>query len=1347
MGVKGLWRLLLPIGRRISIESLEGKILAVDASIWLTQFVKAMRDPETGRVQPAAHLIGFIRRLCKLRYQGIRPVFVFDGATPEIKSRELRARRKRRDQLFSNDDDDGTNAMQRMAKRLLVQQLKKQGTKSKFKSKLSVITEKTKKKGNNRGKDNQETAAVVGLTTANSSYAPGFYDPQAAVMMEEEEEEEKKENKQNKNRSSTRSNPKRQEEEEEEEETKVAETINLNESEIIELLEEDHYLETDVPEGPSDWDVVVIDTNDAEEKGGSTEQITNNKNKESSHTTDTDIRGSHAAGGQKSSSSDEWLFDADHVAGLPSTQRKDRVEDAKRRRRMESRREFMQVAYDPEGLSKCQLQNFLRSTKLNKDIQRMAVQVTKNNEESNHHEGGRLASDRTRRIVFEKDTDDKMEVQKKHKERVLQKYSKKRGLSIMSTSSRSDDDSDVEWEDANDSSAGVAAARPRAIVDDDDDDGTDSGDDDDDDIDTGTDQNETVGFFVSSSITGRVGPSKRVRRPVVQEAGDEAPPEQSNNTRHDAKLAQELHDESLARALQNAESDGDDDEGAGGGGFIKAAKSAPLSSRKADHRLTISIDSDDDDGDKKMPAKMSKDEILAQKLQDENLARALQSSEYSSDDDEGGGGFLPAADSTNNLKVAQKPQYYPSQEEQDEIIARQLQEQEDQVDRDLHQLADSDTETDAGFLQTPRTTGRGDGGFLPMITKPTSYDNDTDEDDGGGGFLPAESDEKYLNGHTNSRQADDAVNTIGGAGSNILGDSKGTPINSKVEESDDEDDVDWEDGDCDDETENAPDVARVDGEHDVEMINDGNKIQNIRGISIQPEPVDLTEDDDGDDEGGVDWADGNNEMEAPDSRHGKTKEAKHLNLAQHAAMGAEHDVTIDEMEDVVVENEEDEPTDNPWRDDFNKATTTSSEDVAAALEHAQATAANLTNWAGRAFRRAVAQHAQENGLVVPEAARLKATNVDETGVTESTNHELAASASTASANAAAKKPHSKSPIKQPRVSESSPKIGDAQISPWPEALDGEAVMQSLEAYQEKWTGERNQQERDMDTVTDEMRTEVMELLQLFGVPYVEAPAEAEAQCVELEKLGLVDGVVTEDSDAFVFGGQCVYKNIFDDQKYVEVYLAKDAEKEMNLTLDGMVALAMLLGGDYTEGIKGVGIVNGMEIIQTFDVSQDLNAGLARFRQWLDGFDPTDVIEIQKGKTEMTKEHIFHRKHHTARTRWIAPKHFPDPKVLTAYLNPVVDTSKERFSWGVPDLERLIHFCNRYVGWSPDETRKLLQPVVEKLESGSMRQTRIDSFMSYEDGIKFADVRSKRLREVLDDVQKEKKQKMDSTSST
>ena len=36
MGVNNLWQLLMPVGRRINIESLEGKTLAVDVSICTT---------------------------------------------------------------------------------------------------------------------------------------------------------------------------------------------------------------------------------------------------------------------------------------------------------------------------------------------------------------------------------------------------------------------------------------------------------------------------------------------------------------------------------------------------------------------------------------------------------------------------------------------------------------------------------------------------------------------------------------------------------------------------------------------------------------------------------------------------------------------------------------------------------------------------------------------------------------------------------------------------------------------------------------------------------------------------------------------------------------------------------------------------------------------------------------------------------------------------------------------------------------------------------------------------------------------------------------------------------------
>jgi len=58
MGVKYLWKLLAPAGRLVDISTLRGKKLAIDASIWLTQFLKAMRDDE-GKMVPNAHLIGF----------------------------------------------------------------------------------------------------------------------------------------------------------------------------------------------------------------------------------------------------------------------------------------------------------------------------------------------------------------------------------------------------------------------------------------------------------------------------------------------------------------------------------------------------------------------------------------------------------------------------------------------------------------------------------------------------------------------------------------------------------------------------------------------------------------------------------------------------------------------------------------------------------------------------------------------------------------------------------------------------------------------------------------------------------------------------------------------------------------------------------------------------------------------------------------------------------------------------------------------------------------------------------------------------------------------------------------
>lgn len=213
----------------------------------------------------------------------------------------------------------------------------------------------------------------------------------------------------------------------------------------------------------------------------------------------------------------------------------------------------------------------------------------------------------------------------------------------------------------------------------------------------------------------------------------------------------------------------------------------------------------------------------------------------------------------------------------------------------------------------------------------------------------------------------------------------------------------------------------------------------------------------------------------------------------------------------------------------------------------------------------------------------------------------------------------------------------------------------------------------------------------------------------------------------------VYKNFFDEQKYVEAYYARDIERKLSLKKHQLVALAMLLGGDYTDGVKGVGIVNGMEILQAFSVEDSadgIRGGLQRFREWLDGLDDP----LPNCNDNSNKEYLFHKKHKSARTRWVCAEDFPSRAIINAYLKPAVDNSETKFTWSKPNLDGLQQYCAETLGWDQEQTDRVVNPVLEVLENGS-KQTRLESyFMRYEDDITFAKVKSKRLKAVLDDIQ-------------
>ncbi|KAF8232764.1 PIN domain-like protein, partial [Tricholoma matsutake] len=48
-----------------------------------------------------------------------------------------------------------------------------------------------------------------------------------------------------------------------------------------------------------------------------------------------------------------------------------------------------------------------------------------------------------------------------------------------------------------------------------------------------------------------------------------------------------------------------------------------------------------------------------------------------------------------------------------------------------------------------------------------------------------------------------------------------------------------------------------------------------------------------------------------------------------------------------------------------------------------------------------------------------------------------------------------------------------------------------------------------------------ELIDMFRFYCHQAPAEAEAELLELNRLGLIDAIISEDNDTFVFGGKCI----------------------------------------------------------------------------------------------------------------------------------------------------------------------------------------------------------------------------------
>lgn len=216
--------------------------------------------------------------------------------------------------------------------------------------------------------------------------------------------------------------------------------------------------------------------------------------------------------------------------------------------------------------------------------------------------------------------------------------------------------------------------------------------------------------------------------------------------------------------------------------------------------------------------------------------------------------------------------------------------------------------------------------------------------------------------------------------------------------------------------------------------------------------------------------------------------------------------------------------------------------------------------------------------------------------------------------------------------------------------------------------------RRLVKVTPQHNDECKRLLKLMGIPYIEAPCEAEAQCAALVKSGKVYATGTEDMDALTFGSSVLLRHLtFSEARKMpirEFYLDRILT-ELELSHYEFIDLCILLGCDYCDSIKGIGPKRAVDLIRQYK----------------------SIEEIIK---------------HIDTNKYTLPEEWPYQEARELFKNPeVLQDADINLKWEAPNEEELVKFLVEEKGFNEDRIRSGIKKIL-KARKGST-QGRLDSF--------------------------------------
>ena len=228
-------------------------------------------------------------------------------------------------------------------------------------------------------------------------------------------------------------------------------------------------------------------------------------------------------------------------------------------------------------------------------------------------------------------------------------------------------------------------------------------------------------------------------------------------------------------------------------------------------------------------------------------------------------------------------------------------------------------------------------------------------------------------------------------------------------------------------------------------------------------------------------------------------------------------------------------------------------------------------------------------------------------------------------------------------------------------VKSEAVKKYEEAVKRGDTEAARRYAQMASKLTDEMVEEAKRLLDAMGIPYVQAPAEGEAQAAYMARKGDAWAAASQDYDSLLFGAPRLVRNLAITGRrklpgksvYVEVspeLIELDKLlKALGLTREQLIALAILVGTDYNpDGVKGIGPKTALKMVKAHRDPVKLLESLPRHEL------PTDPV-----------------------------------KLYEYFLNPPT-TDDYRLEWREPDEKAVYHILVEEHDFSPDRVKSALE---------------------------------------------------------